>query len=353
MEGPSAKIIRVDFGRRASSEVGLAHDPSALPSFEVERETSADLHAPVRDESKSESGIAANEQHLRHRDPTSDTYSEAEVLRLLSLPRRTLRKWTRDGIVSAEQGRYSFRDLISLRVAQGLFGKGISQRAVEQAIFALKRSLPNVTKPLSELKLFADGQKVVVRDEHGSYEPSSGQRVLELSVGELEQTVVAVLRPHESDPSHKRRAYEQYLEGCRWEESPDTVSAAMDAYRRAIALNPTLFHAYINLANLLAEDGDIVEAEALYHRVAELCPTQPEAHYNLGYLAFGRGDMDEACHRFQAALQIDPSYADAYFNLAMCLLEQGKESDARKHFARYLDFSPDGSWAEIARMHIA
>ncbi len=293
----------------------------------------------------------------RRRDPTGDLFGRPEVSRLFGIPESRLRYWERSGFLppTGEAGSrklYTFQDLIGIRAAKGLLERGVSIRRVRKTVEALKRSLPNVVRPLAELRIVADGQSIVVQAERARWEPQTGQLLLDFDVGALREEVVRVLRPRALDPERRRAAYEAYLEGCRFDEDAVTMDRAEVAYRRAIELDATLAHALTNLGNLRFRRGDGVEAEALYRRALAVDAAQPEAWYNLGFLAYERADAQEAAQYFDRAIASDPSFADAHFNLAMALEELGRGREAREHWEVYLALDPSGRWADIARKHL-
>lgn len=297
------------------------------------------------------------ERGARRRDPTGDLYARSEVARLFDIPETRLQYWDRSGFISpsaklGSRRRYTFQDLISLRTAKGLLDQGVPLRRVRKTVEALRTSLPEVIRPLSELRVVADGQSVVVRDERALFEPRTGQLVLDFEVRELRDEVVRVLRPDTLDPARRRAAYEAYLEGCRLDEDESALDRAEAAYRRAIALDPSLSNALTNLGNLRFRRGDHDEAEKLYALALDLDPHQPEAFYNLGFLAFERGELMRAADLFGRAVTSDPAFADAQFNLGMVLEELGRSREARVHWECYLELDPDGPWAEIARKHL-
>src|SRR5690606_18012218 len=108
------------------------------------------------------------EQSNSNREPLTDLLTRGEIARLLGLTPGRLRTLDKAGVVSPtgrRKGRraYTFSDLIALRTAQTLLDQRVRLRDVTRAIGALKRSLPRVTRPLQELRIMSDGQKVVVR----------------------------------------------------------------------------------------------------------------------------------------------------------------------------------------------
>lgn len=297
------------------------------------------------------------EARTRRRDPTGDLYGRPEVARLFGIPESRLRHWERSGFLppTGEAGTrklYTFQDLIGIRAAKGLLERGVSIRRVRKTVEALRKTLPNVVRPLAELRVVADGQNVVVQGERTRWEPQTGQLVLDFDVSSLREEVVRVLRPATLDPERRRAAYEAYLEGCRFDEDAVTMDRAEAAYRRAITLDASLAHALTNLGNLRFRRGDPTEAEALYKRALAVDAAQPEAWYNLGFLAYERSEAQEAAHYFDRAIASDPSFADAHFNLAMALEELGRGREARKHWEIYLALDPSGRWADIARRHL-
>ena len=294
----------------------------------------------------------------REKDPLADLYTARDVARLFSLSSSRLRYWARTGFIrpSGKTGRrpfYTFQDLISLRVAKGLLEQGVPLRAVRRSVEALRRSLPRVTRPLSELRVIADGQTVLVQGDGASFEPTTGQLVLDFAVQSLRDDVVRVLAHPRQSAASRKVAYERYLEGCRLDEDDATVALAEDAYRDAIRLDPSLSNALTNLGNLRFRRGYSPEAELLYRRALEIDPSQPEAHYNLGFICFERGDTGEAVRFFGEALVHDPGFADAHFNLAMALEDLGDLDAARPHWETYLRLDPSGPWAAIAERHLA
>ena len=287
-------------------------------------------------------------------DPREGLYTVNEVARLFGLKPSRLRYWHRSGFIGPSvrlDGRryYSFQDLVGIRAARGLLEDGVPLQQVRASVESLRRAYPNTSRPLSELRVVADGRNVVVQDDAGTYDPTTGQTVLDFSLDGLESDVVRLLHFEHDD---RARAYEYYLEGCRYDENERTFEEAERAYKKALSLDPTLSNALTNLGNLEYRRGDLEKAERYYRSALECDPEQPEALYNLGFLHFEREELDAAIQFFREALGSDPSFADAHFNLAMALEERGHGAAARPHWQQYLSLEPEGSWADIAEKHL-
>lgn len=293
----------------------------------------------------------------RRSDPLAELYTRREVASLFGFTESRLRYWDSSGFLrpsgsAGDRRYYTFQDLISIRAAKGLLDEGVPMRAVRESVFALRANLPRVSSPLSQLRVVADGDAVLVRDDAHAFEPTTGQLVLDFSVDSLRADVVRVLHARPTTPEQRRTAYEHYLEGCRLDEAPDTYDQAEEAYRRALEVDPSLANALTNLGNLHYRRGRVSDAEAMYRRALSVDAEQPEALYNLGFLSFERGEPRQAIELFRAAIDNDPGFGDAHFNLAMAYEEVGRAADARPHWETYLEIEPEGSWAEIARRHL-
>jgi len=290
------------------------------------------------------------------REPVTDLFTRREVAKLLGVSEARLRSLDRAEIVSpsghrGKQRAYTFQDLIALRATRELLDRRIRLRDVARAIGALRQALPRVTRPLQELRIVGDGRRVVVRAAEGSFEPLTGQMVLDFQVQSLRDDVVRVLRP-DTPPARARTAYELYMQASALDEDPATFDQAEQLYSRAIRLDPALAIAHTNLGNIRFRRGDIPAAEVLYRRAIAIDPHQPEAHYNLGYVMLERGDAREATAYFERAIEGDPRFADAHFNLAMAWEQVGDRGRARPHWRRYLELEPSGTWADVAREHL-
>ncbi|MEZ4295727.1 MAG: tetratricopeptide repeat protein [Polyangiaceae bacterium] len=290
------------------------------------------------------------------REPVSETFTAAEVTRLLGLSTARLRSLDRAGVVvpTALKGKrraYTFPDVIALRAARDLFEKRVKMREVAEAVQNLRRALPKVTRPLAELRILSDGRRMVVKGSTGTFEPATGQMVLDFEVKDLRDDVVRVLRPTVTG-DRARNAYDHYVRASSLDEDPATMDEADSLYRRAIELDPSLAIAYTNLGNVCFRRGDDEAAEALYRRALAIDAVQPEAQYNLGYVMLERGQAREAIDYFRGALKSDPRFADAYFNLAMAYEQTDEPSKARPCWRKYLEIEPTGTWAEIARRHL-
>jgi tetratricopeptide (TPR) repeat protein len=334
----AGQVIHVEFGpgggRRISATPPPPEEPKVAPK--PDSPSLADAH---------------------RRDPVGDLYARGEVARLFDLPDSRLRYWDRTGFL-APSGRigsrrfYTFQDLIGLRAAKGLLERGVPLRRVRKSVEALKGALPNVVRPLSELRVVADGKTCVVEGPDRRWEPATGQLVLDFDVRSLRDEVVRLLRPSSIDPARRRLAYDAYLEGCRLDEDPATYAQAETHYQKAIELDATFAHAHTNLGNLRFRRGEAKLAELSYQEALKLDPEQPEALYNMGFLSFERGESANAIQLFHRAINVDPSFADAHFNLAMALEESGRGREARTHWETYLALEPVGAWADIAKKHL-
>ena len=289
-------------------------------------------------------------------EPVTDVFTAREVAKLLGLTTAKLRSLEKAEIVTPSalrNGRkaYTFQDLIALRATHDLLARNVRVKDVANAIGALRRALPRVTRPLQELRIVSDGRRVVVQAEDGTFEPVSGQMVLDFRVEGLRSDVVRLLRP-DTPGARARSAYDLYMRASTLDEDPASFDDAEELYKKAIELDPQLAIAYTNLGNIRFRRNDEAGAEVLYRRALELDDRQPEAHYNLGYVMLERGYASRAVTYFEQAIKSDPRFADAHFNLAMAHEALSDRARARVHWMRYLELEPSGTWADIARDHL-
>jgi len=111
---------------------------------------------------------------------------------------------------------------------------------------------------------------------------------------------------------------------------PDKVAPAL---RRAIELLPLQPSPHINLAAILAAQGDTAGAAAERKKAADLsrvAVSRQRAKFNLdsGTQLLKQGKVAEALVQLRQAVAADPTYADAHLALADALSQQGNAADA-------------------------
>jgi len=151
---------------------------------------------------------------------------------------------------------YSFTDLIQFRVAKALKDKGISIQKIKKAINYLKKNMPEIEKPLAELKFLSDGATIFVITKNRKEiidTLNNGQLVFVFALGEimeeLKGKVIELQKERGYTVTVKGKIYSVILhedteDGGYWIECPelpgcvsqgDTIEEALDMIKDAIA----------------------------------------------------------------------------------------------------------------------
>ena len=262
-------------------------------------------------------------------------YSSAEVAELLNITPQRIRRLVKRGWVQPRRNtrghfRFTFQDLVLLRTARDLEQARVSKRRISHALTALRQRLP-AGQPLSAVRIVIEGDQVVVRDGHVSYEPESGQAVLDFSVEDLASRVAPLIRERAAQAAAAAdNAVAHYELGLDY-ELMDAPARAEAAYRRALEMDPSNTSAYINLGRLLHRRGQISEAEDLYRQAIQRDPKNPIAVFNLGVALEDQEHYGEAINAYRKSIAIDSGTADAHYNLARLLEQQGDLRAALRH----------------------
>jgi tetratricopeptide (TPR) repeat protein len=257
---------------------------------------------------------------------------------MLGLPVPEVRRLARAGFVSPMRGarnelRFSFQDLVLLRAAAGLFHARVPAARVRRALRQLRAQLPE-GRPLTGVRVSADGEHVVVQDGGARWHPETGQVLLEFGVEDLARKVAPIVRAAARARTPAPLDAEAWY---RWgADLEDAAPAeAQDAYRRALAHDPGHAGAHLNLGRLLHEAGEAHAAE--YHYRCALGSPQHRAlaAFNLGVALEDQGLPDEALLAYARAIEADRSLADAHYNASRLLERIGRKVDALRHLAEY------------------
>jgi len=110
-------------------------------------------------------------------------------------------------------------------------------------------------------------------------------------------------------------------------------------YERAIALDPKMPEAPLNLGILLLEK-DPAAAVASLHKAVDLLPTQSRARFLLGAAQERSGDFSTAAETFEGALRLDPRDSDALLHLGSLYLRLKRPAEAESKFRAALELQP-------------
>ena len=269
-----------------------------------------------------------------------ESFTTRDVARLLGLSPTQVRSQARAGFLTPDRGprndyRFSFQDVVLLRTARELARARVPSSRIRSTLRDLARQLP-VGRSLSEIRITAEGQRVVVHDGANAWNPESGQLHIDFALRELpkqRRPATRRLAMASSQPDQPRTAADWFDRALGLEAVAPTE--ATRAYAQALFLDPRLWDAHVNLGRLLQLAGRTPDAIEHYRLALQGGTSDPTAAFNLGTALEERGDWAQALAAYRHAIRIDPSFGDVHFNLARLYEQLGRRAAALRHLRTY------------------
>jgi len=123
--------------------------------------------------------------------------------------------------------------------------------------------------------------------------------------------------------------------------------AALDSYRKALALDPDHVDALYNMANLLQELGRYEEALVHYDSAIALAPRDADAWNNCAAVLERLDRLHDALQAVEHAIGIAPGHVNAHTNRGNILVPLGRIDEAIACYEQALALSPDHLEAHI------
>ncbi|HEY9778184.1 MAG TPA: tetratricopeptide repeat protein [Planktothrix sp.] len=181
------------------------------------------------------------------------------------------------------------------------------------------------------------------REKNGEYEYNLALTLQKLN--ERDKAIEAYLRAVKIDP---KNAVAHYSLGRLLQESGDNDKAIIE-YKAALQINPNFADAHNNLGVAYGAKGDYNGSIAEFQAALKVNPELPQAQQNLGYAQahtslgityFKQGDYDRAFDEYKKALKIDPGFADAQYNLGLLYQKKGEVETAVGHYQAAIKLDP-------------
>ena len=118
------------------------------------------------------------------------------------------------------------------------------------------------------------------------------------------------------------------------EEAAGRLEEAAARYREALAIEPHMLEAHVNLAGLLWRLSDFDGAVAHGREAVAIAPAHPFAQRILGAALLNRNALDEAERHLRRALELQPAFPAAQFDLAMTVLLGGRLAEGWPLYAQ-------------------
>lgn len=258
-------------------------------------------------------------------------FTTREVAKILALPEWRIRSCVRAGFLSPVRGRqrhiaFTFQDLLLLKTTKGLLGARVPLQRIRRILHSLKKQLPK-EQEIWNVKVYADGKRVVAWNGAARWQPDSGQFLFNFAAQEVAKRVKFTLT-RKAAPA---LTAEQWFDlACELEKTSPEESRR--AYREALALDFSLVEAHINLGRLYHEVAELDKAERHYRSAIAQAPHSALAYFNLGVLLEQHGRTGEAIAAYEDALKNDENLADAHYNLGLIFEAQDRRAEAFKHF---------------------
>lgn len=123
---------------------------------------------------------------------------------------------------------------------------------------------------------------------------------------------------------------------------------AIAKFNEAIAIIPTCYNCYNNIAFSYGAQKDFANAEAAYKKSIEVKPDDAAAYVGLAGIYFNGGKPADAKPLVEKAVQIDPANPDARYIYGMTLVADDP-AKAKAQFEEFVKLAPTAPNATIAK----
>ena len=128
--------------------------------------------------------------------------------------------------------------------------------------------------------------------------------------------------------------------------------AAIAKFQEAIAIIPTCYNCYNNIAFSYTAKKDFTNAEAAYKKSIEVKADDAAAYVGLAGIYFNTGKAADAQPLVEKAVSLDPANADAHYIYGMTLVATDA-AKAKAQFEEFVKLAPTSPNAAIANSLIA
>lgn len=129
---------------------------------------------------------------------------------------------------------------------------------------------------------------------------------------------------------------------------------AADAYEYALAIDKTLFNAYLGLSECYRQMNDLGRAAQALHDSLDFADDRAYVFYSLGHLYFSKRNFATASVYFHDAVKEDPAFSMAWNELGRCCACSGSMDEAAGYLRRAIDLDPDSdeNWISLADLYL-
>lgn len=139
--------------------------------------------------------------------------------------------------------------------------------------------------------------------------------------------------------------YQKALAQSKLEE----YSAAADTLRTTLELSPNHLAAHMALADVLARNGDVNDAEAAFTKAVEMFPQNALVFNNRGMFYQTQNRNRDAIADFSQAIALNNNHLQAHLNRGFTRLNIGEHAAAETDFTRAIEIKPDHAPAYALR----
>lgn len=194
----------------------------------------------------------------------NNSFNSKAVSKIIGTPIRVIDYWDRTNFIKPSINEasgygsmrlYSFTDLIQFKVAKFLRDQGLSLQKIRKSLNYLRKHLPEIEKPLAQLRFLTDGETIFVltnKNREIMDTLKKGQYVFAIAIGELindlkgETSKITMDRVYWVNVSKRRFKvilHPDLEDGGYWVECPDlpgcssqgdSVEEALDMIKDAI-----------------------------------------------------------------------------------------------------------------------
>jgi tetratricopeptide (TPR) repeat protein len=127
---------------------------------------------------------------------------------------------------------------------------------------------------------------------------------------------------------------------------------AAAVYREVLSADPDNALALNNLADLLADIGDLAEAERLARRANSVVEDNPQLMDTLGWVLHLQDKAKDSIEVLSRAAELSPNSAIIQYHLGIAFASGDRSEDARNALTEAIRLSPNADWAQDAERRL-